>query len=136
MFGTPGYNAGLGYNNCTGAGTIYGGGFGVQILSSETGGNPPGNSRIFDPTLTDTSASFTWKAGKGATGYVVSLFLPQHDFFECFVTKETHIIFRNLLPKEAYHLSIYGVNQGGSLRSNRTKGTNPIYAHRHCRHLY
>jgi subtilase family serine protease len=114
MAGTPGYYAGLGYNNCTGAGTIYGGGFGVQVLSSGTGDKPPGASRIFDPTLTDTSASFTWKAGKGATGYVVGLFLPQHDFFECFVTKETHFTFKNLLPKATYHLSVYGVSQGGS----------------------
>jgi subtilase family serine protease len=114
MFGTPGYNAGLGYNNCTGAGTIYGGGFGVQILSSVTGSNPPGASRIADPTLTDTSASFTWTAGKGATGYVVGLFLPQHDFFECFVTKQTHFTFKNLLPKTTYHLYVYGVSNGGS----------------------
>jgi subtilase family serine protease len=114
LYGTPGYNAGLGYNNCTGAGTIYGGGFGVQILSSETGGRPPGRSRIFDPVLTDTSASFTWTAGERATGYVVGLFLPQHDFFECFVTKETHFTFKNLLPKATYHLSIFGVNERGS----------------------
>jgi subtilase family serine protease len=114
MFGTPGYNAGLGYNNCTGAGTIYGGGFALQILSSGTGSNPPGTSTIADPTLTDTSASFTWTAGQGATGYVVSLFLPQHDFFECFVTKEKHILFKNLLPKSTYRFSVYGVSQGGS----------------------
>jgi subtilase family serine protease len=114
LYGTPGYNAGFGYNNCTGTGTIYGGGFGVQILSSGTGGNPPGASRIFDPTLTDTSASFTWTAGKRATGYVVGLFLPQHDFFECFVTKETRFTFKNLLPKATYHLYVYGVSQGGS----------------------
>jgi subtilase family serine protease len=114
LYGTPGYNAGFGYNNCTGTGTIYGGGFGVQILSSGTGGRPPGASRISDPTLTDTSASFNWTAGKRATGYVVGLFLPQHDFFECFVTKETHFTFKNLLPKATYHLSVYGVNQGGS----------------------
>ena len=114
LYGTAGYNAGFGYNNCTGTGTIYGGGFGVQILSSVTGANPPGASRISDPTLTDTSASFTWTAGKRATGYVVGLFLPQHDFFECFVTKETHFTFKNLLPKETYHLSVYGVNKGGS----------------------
>jgi kumamolisin len=114
LYGTPGYNAGFGYNNCTGTGTIYGGGFGVQILSSGTGGNPPGASRISNPTLTDTSASFTWTAGKRATGYVVGLFLPQHDFFECFVTKETHLTFKNLLPKETYHLYVYGVNHGGT----------------------
>jgi len=114
LYGTPGYNAGFGYNNCTGAGTIFGGGFGVQILSSETGGRPPGRSRIFDPALTDTSASFTWTAGKRAAGYVVGLFLPQHDFFECFVTKETHFTFKNLLPKATYHLSIFGVNERGS----------------------
>jgi len=114
LYGTPGYNAGFGYNNCTGTGTIYGGGFGVQILSSGTGGRPPGASRISDPTLTDTSASFNWTAGKRATGYVVGLFLPQHDFFECFVTKETHFTFKNLLPKATYHLSVYGVNHGGS----------------------
>ncbi|MBV8278079.1 MAG: S8 family serine peptidase, partial [Verrucomicrobia bacterium] len=114
LFGTPGFNAGLGYNNCTGAGTIYGGGFGLQILSSESGGTPPGVSRILDPTLTDTSASFTWKKGKGATGYVVGLFLPQHDFFECFVTKETNFTFKNLLPKATYHLFVFGVNKGGA----------------------
>jgi subtilase family serine protease len=105
MYGTPGYNAGFGYNNCTGAGTIFGGGFGVQILSSESGGSPPGYSRVFDPTLTDRSAAFHWTKGKGATG---------HDFFECFVTKETNITFRDLLPKSQYHFSVYGVNKGGA----------------------
>jgi len=114
QYGTPGYNAGFGYNNCTGTGTIYGGGFGVQILSAVPGNNPPGASRIADPTLTDTSAAFTWTAGKRATGYVVGLFLPQHDFFECFVTKERHFTFKNLLPKSKYQLYLYGVNQGGS----------------------
>ena len=114
LYGTPGYNAGFGYNNCTGSGTIYGGGFGTQILSSETGGTPPGYSRIFDPTLTDTSAAFHWTKGKGATGYVISLFLPQHDFFECFVTKDTNITFKGLLPKSKYQFSVYGVNKGGA----------------------
>jgi hypothetical protein len=114
LYGTPGYNAGFGYNNCTGAGTIYGGGFGVQILSSESGGTPPGYSRVFDPTLTDTSAAFHWTKGKGATGYVIGLFLPQHDFFECFVTKETNFTFKKLLPRSQYHFSVFGVNQGGA----------------------
>jgi subtilase family serine protease len=114
MYGTPGYNAGFGYNNCTGAGTIYGGGFAVQILSSETGGTPPGYSRVFDPILTDSSAAFHWTKAGGATGYVVGLFLPQHDFFECFVTKDTNFTFKNLLPKEQYHFSVYGVNKGGA----------------------
>lgn len=114
MDGTPGYNAGLGYNNCTGAGTIYGGGFGVQILSSETGGTPPGRENIFDPTLTDTTAFFHWSQAKRATGYVIGLFLPQHDFFECFVTKGTSITFSNLLPKSQYHLSVYAVNKNGA----------------------
>ena len=114
MYGTPGYTAGFSYNNCTGSGTIYGGGFGTQVLSSETGGTPPGYSRIFDPTLTDTSAAFHWTKGKRATGYVISLFLPQADFFECFVTKETSITFKGLLPKSQYHFSVYGVNKGGA----------------------
>ena len=114
LYGTPGYTAGFGYNNCTGSGTIYGGGFGTQILSSENGGTPPGYSRIFDPTLTDTIAFFHWTKGKGATGYVISLFLPQHDFFECFVTKETSMTFKHLLPKSQYQLSVYGVNKGGA----------------------
>jgi subtilase family serine protease len=114
LYGTPGYYAGLGYNNCCGAGTIYGGGFGVQILSSETGGTPPSRPEWVTHTVRDTSAYFSWTKSNGATGYVVGLFLPQHDFFECFVTKETSFTFKNLLPKETYHLSVFGVNQGGS----------------------
>jgi subtilase family serine protease len=114
FFGTPGYNAGLGYTNCTGAGTIFGGSFGFQVLSSESGGRPPGGYRIHEPVLTTTSASVSWTPAKRATGYVVGLFLPYHNFFECFVTKGTEVKLTNLIQQTKYYLYVMAVNKHGS----------------------
>jgi subtilase family serine protease len=115
QYGTPGYNAGLGYTNCTGAGTIDGGLFSFQVLtSSESGGRPPGYAFIDHPILTDTSAKFTWRASKRATGYVLGLFLPQHDFFECIATKATEVTFTNLIPESTYHFYLTAVNKHGT----------------------
>jgi subtilase family serine protease len=114
MFGTPGYNGGIGYTNCAGTGTIFGGGFGFQMLSSESGGTPPGGYRLHDPVLTDTSASFTWTPAKRATGYVVGLFLPQHNFFECFVRKTTDVKLTGLIPQTRYFFYLMAVNKHGT----------------------
>ncbi|MFZ0502793.1 MAG: S53 family peptidase [Chthoniobacterales bacterium] len=73
----PGYYAGFGYSNCTGNGSIWGGGFGVQmLLSGKQAGTPPGSFTV-TPKATKTpfySYTIKWTPSSGASGYGIALY--------------------------------------------------------------
>ena len=116
FFGTPGYNAGYGYNNCAGSGTPFGGGFALQVLTSETGGTPPAGFVFFPIKVTETTATVHWTAASQALGYAIGLFNPGPLFNNSagFVSKTSKYTFTGLQPNTTYSLYVGAVNAGGS----------------------
>ena len=115
--GTAGFSAGYGYTNCTGSGTIWGGGFGTQVLTSQKGkGKVPAGFVFFFPRLTTTTAEFRWTASDLADGYVFELVGPGalSQTATGFVTKKRVLTFTKLTPKTNYTLYAYAVNKSGA----------------------
>lgn len=115
--GTPGFSAGYGYDNCTGSGTIWGGYFGTQVLTAHNGGGKaPAGFVFFFPTLTSTTAEFSWTDADLATGYVVELEGPGflEPTYTGFVTKKRKLTITNLTPNTVYLLNVYAVNKHGA----------------------
>ena len=74
LFGTPGYNAGRFYDNCSGNGSLWGGAFALDALTStETGGTPPAPLTGLTIKQNGASLELSWNASGGATGYVIGL---------------------------------------------------------------
>jgi subtilase family serine protease len=117
LFGTPGYNAGPGYDNCSGSGSIAGAHFAFAFLTARSGGTPPGpiNGLMVTPVKTG-GFNLTWDAAVGATGYVIEVFpkdlLPGPAF--AYVTKDTNQFVDRLRSTTVYTATVAAVNIGGS----------------------
>jgi subtilase family serine protease len=119
--GTAGYSAGSGYDNCTGSGTIWGGGFAAQVLTANKGkGKAPAGFVFFIPNLTTTTAAFSWTDADLADGYVIELIGPGALVNDAtgFVTKEKKLNITNLTPKTNYALYVYAVNKNGATQES------------------
>jgi Fibronectin type III domain len=71
---------------------------------------------FFTPTLTTTTAEFSWTDADLATGYVVELEGPGflENTYTAFVTKKRKLTITNLTPKTGYLLNVYAVNKHGA----------------------
>jgi subtilase family serine protease len=112
--GTPGYNAGPGYTNCTGSGTIFGGVFAKEVvLAASTGRTAPSGFVFFPMKMTKTTAELHWTPADLATGYFFELESPTSNTSAAFVTKKTTLTITGLQPETYYYLYAYAVNSGG-----------------------
>jgi subtilase family serine protease len=109
LYGTPGYSAGFHYNNCTGNGSLEGGGFAYQVINfNRVGTAGPLTIKITD--VTDSSVTVTWTKSKGATGYVILLGVGSNDSHrQTFVTKDTKIVFTNLPSQTTGYVDVQGM---------------------------
>ena len=132
LFGTAGFNAGVGYNNCTGLGTVLGP-FAYEIaLVSGTGSDAPPAPTNLKVTPAVTSAKITWTKSPGATGYVVLVdFLePSHGSFlptaieQIAVTKSDKVTVTGLTADSTYGVAVEAVNSGGAQEIENTFKTN------------
>jgi subtilase family serine protease len=116
LYGTAGYFAGFGYNNCAGSGTIYGGVTAAGVLTVAQGGTPPSTFVFFNPEVTDTAAKIKWTTADLAAGYVLELHAPGlvNDVTTGFITKNTKFTFDHLAPKTGYRLYVHAVNAEGA----------------------
>jgi len=118
-FGGPGYYNGFGYSNTTGNGSIWGSGFGLQLLlSGKQAGTPPGAIVVgLKSPATSTSATVKWTASSGAVGYAIGLYHAGSLFniVQGFVKKPptTSLTFTNLIPNTTYNVFIWGFNASG-----------------------
>jgi subtilase family serine protease len=121
LFGTAGYNAGLAYNNCCGSGSLWGP-IAFQVLTSETGGTPPGAVTGLTATPSKTSVKISWAKSTGATGYAVVLYVTSNGSItfsaESFITKKTTIDLVGLTPVQTYKVFVGAVNSGGSTQAS------------------
>jgi subtilase family serine protease len=121
-YGIPGYNAGALYNNCCGLGSLWGGGFGYNILTANASGTPPDQITGLKVVATKTALKLTWTATAGATGYAIwvdqlggggNLYYSTLAA-QTYVTNKTNFEVTNLLPNTPYDVNVAAVNQGGS----------------------
>jgi subtilase family serine protease len=122
LFGTAGFNAGVGYNNCTGLGTVLGP-FAYEIaLVSGTGSDVPPAPTNLKVTPAATSAKISWTKSPGATGYVVLVdFLePSNGSFlptaieQIAVTQSAKVTVTGLTADSTYGVAVEAVNSGGA----------------------
>jgi len=122
LFGTAGFNAGVGYNNCTGLGTVLGP-FAYEVaLVSGTGSDAPPAPTNLKVTPAATSAKISWTKSPGATGYVVLVdFLEPSNGSLLFtaieqiaVTKSDKVTVTGLTADSTYGVAVEAVNSGGA----------------------
>jgi len=129
IYGTPGFSAGIGYDNCTGTGSLWGSGLAFQVLTSVTqAGSPPSAlTGLVAKAVKTSSAKIVWNASTGATGYVVNVFhkVPgyQWNIAQSYLTKKTGIPVSNLTPNTQYAVYVGAVNKSGSSQANITFNT-------------
>ncbi|HEY2422468.1 MAG TPA: hypothetical protein VGH55_00090, partial [Chthoniobacterales bacterium] len=118
-YGGPGYYNGFGYSNTTGNGSIWGSGFGLQLLlSGKQSGTPPGRLIVgLKSPATSTSATIKWTTSSGAVAYAIGLYHAGGLFniVQGYVEKppKTSLTFTGLIPNTAYNVFIWGFNASG-----------------------
>jgi subtilase family serine protease len=116
----PGYYAGFGYSNCTGNGSIWGGGFGVQMLLSEKqAGTAPGSFSVTSKATKTPFYSYTikWTPSSGASGYAIGLYRGGilYNITTGYVAKgsATSYTFSGLTASTSYYVYMWGFNASG-----------------------
>ncbi|MFY9985346.1 MAG: S53 family peptidase [Chthoniobacterales bacterium] len=117
IYQIPGYDAGLGYDNCSGLGTPDGGAIAWDLLTREEGGTSPDDFTTSNQ-VRGTSARISWTAASGATGYVVYLYYVLLNGYtsvdDAFVAKSDRTLELKNLPREViYNYVVTAVNSGG-----------------------
>jgi subtilase family serine protease len=120
IYGTAGYTAGLSYDNCSGCGSIRGGTFAYALLTSESGGTPPGALTQLTAKFGTATAKVSWATSAGATGYVILVSGGGNGSAVAYVTNKTKFEISGLEAKTKYSVQLGAVNQGGSTQSSIT----------------
>jgi subtilase family serine protease len=128
LYGTPGYNAGPNYNNCTGLGSLWGPAGYEIVLYSGTGKNIPKAPAKITVTPSTTSAEISWTKSTGATGYAVFVtYIPSGQTTadsQFLVTKSPKIKVTGLTAASPYGVAVAAVNKGGAAEDITTFTTN------------
>jgi hypothetical protein len=118
-YGGPDYYNGFGYSNTTGNGSIWGGGFGLQLLlGGKQAGTPAGRLVVgLKSPATSTSATIKWTTSSNAVGYPIGLYHAGTLFniVQGYVERppKTSLTFTNLSPNTSYNVFIWGFNASG-----------------------
>ena len=111
----PGYSAGLGYDNCTGWGSMNGQGFAAAwLLTPIKEGQKPGEAGGLKGTALSTTAKLSWDPANGATGYLVEADPPNDALPLNFVSKGTITEVTGLTPRTTYRIVVFALNESGN----------------------
>ena len=125
LYGIPGYNAGPGYDDCTGWGSMLGETFAVSSLTRHlvTTGLLPNTPRGFGGTAAKTTANLSWTKTPRAKGYIIQAQRTDTGSLTNYIASGTHVELTDLAPKTTYLLGLIAVNAYGA---NLVPGT-PLY---------
>jgi Fibronectin type III domain len=114
LFGIPGYNAGVGYDNCTGWGSMIGESFASSLLLTPTKtGTAPGKFGGISGTAQTTTAKVSWAPSSGATGYLIQVSPTNAFTFNNYVSKGTKVELTGLAAKTTYFINVAALNPSG-----------------------
>ena len=120
IFGTPGFNAGPGYDNTTGLGSINLSRYTYSVLTEARGpGTKPGVPEGVTVTPSTSSAAVSWIASSGATGYLVTVGKADSGMQTANplvnqVTMTNSTAISGLSQGTAYFVYVYALNASGS----------------------
>jgi subtilase family serine protease len=116
LFRVPGYNAGIGYDNCSGLGSIIGESFAFYSLTRHLAinGTRPSVPRGLSGTAATATANVSWTATPGATGYIVQAIRTGTRTLTNYVSHSDHIELTDLAPKTTYFIEVVAVNPNGA----------------------
>ncbi len=120
IYGNAGFNAGYGYDNTTGFGSINLGRYVYSVLTeARSAGTKPGAVHDISVNATTDSVSVSWQSAKNATGYLVtvgpadsSVSVP-NPFIDK-VTLKTSVNVGGLASGVSYFLYVYALNAAGA----------------------
>jgi len=122
--GVAGFNAGQGYDNVTGLGSMVSSTLLLDSLLEVHDGStpPPDQARGVHASTTATTGTVQWTTANAATGYaVVAQENASGAFVSQAVTRGTRYTFSGLKPNTLYTMYVVALNKGGA-----TKGTPAI----------
>src|SRR5258707_1375978 len=121
LYQIPGYNAGPGYDDCTGWGTMIGEEFASLYLTSPIkAGTLPGKFGGVTGTAQGTKAKLSWAQSNRATGYLVELLQGGNPIPFDYVSKGSSVELSGLAPDTTYEVLVYALNLSGSTQSTNT----------------
>jgi subtilase family serine protease len=113
----PGYNAGIGYDNCSGFGSPHqSSDFFLLTAPTQTGGAYPGAFVIRAVTPSSTTAAVSWSKSQTAMSYILMIHDPNPEHPPIYaVSLKTNTSLSGLVPNTTYDLTVYAVNQTGTV---------------------
>jgi hypothetical protein len=115
----PGYNAGIGYDNCSGFGSPHPfSDYYLMTAPTQSGGDYPGDFTILAVTPSSTTAAISWSKSQDAMSYIVITQVPNPGLPPSYaVSHKTSTTLAGLTPNTTYNLLVYAVNQTGVLEA-------------------
>ena len=120
IYGSPGYNAGYGYDDASGWGSINVGRYVYSaLIEAHASGTKPAAAHDVSVTPSTSGISVNWTAGAGATGYLLTIGpadsgTPVPNPLVNKVTTGTHLTVGGLASGTAYYLYVIALNNAGS----------------------
>lgn len=126
LYSLPGYSAGVGYSNCTGVGSIWGGGFVPALMAvGKTFGTNIGLVNTINVIPGTNSAQINWNKCSGASVYFVELTHAGTIYYitTTYATKQTSMELTGLVPDDNYSVAVWAVNATGFSNNQVTFAT-------------
>ena len=123
IYGIPGYNAGTGYDDTTGFGSINLGRYVYSVLvEAHASGVKPGAARDVAVTPTSDGVSVTWAGAAKASGYLVAVGQANGNASAenpllTKVTTGNTVTIDGLAKGTAYYLYVYALDEAGATSS-------------------
>jgi kumamolisin len=114
--GIPGYNAGPGFDDCTGWGSMIGELFAANslVVHPTIIGNVPPPPTGFSGTASKTTADLKWTKTPRAKGYLIEVTDTDTHAVTFYIAKDTSVQLTGLTPKTIYVASLFPVNKNGT----------------------
>lgn len=119
-YGIAGFNAGRGFDNVSGWGSLDNNIYAFNLLVTQFGtGQPPGVPHGVTATPTSGSVKLTWTPSTNTNGYLIQV-VPQANYFVHFnaVTTGNSVVVPGLAADTLYSASVLSLNLNGAAGGN------------------
>lgn len=122
---SPGFTAGVGYDNTTGWGSFIGGALLADFVTPPNGSTPPPAPTGIKATSTSSSITLTWKGAAGDSGFLVETSqVDSSTVASTLIVNAPTATITGLLPSTKYYIQVYAISpQGTALAQPKTVPT-------------